>query len=558
MSEELLNESLARIDDLLAPINGGAGADVSYDEQFEQVKLEVDKLSSLSGENCNWGIVASLSEEILVEKSKDFRIGCYLACTKMREGDLTKVLDGLVLVRVLMERYWDTMFPPLNRLRARAGMVGWMSDQSGEQVAAIKLKAGDAALVKLIDEQSLALDQLGRTKFADHYPGMSKLREAIRGLARSVPKEAPKPAAPPPAAAPTPAAPAPAAAPAAEAAPAAVPPPAAAPAPAAAPMTAAPSGGGATAASLVTAAEARGAVQPTTRLLVKMGQLLRGEKPENPMAYKLSRFGMWLEVTQVPAVMEGRTLVEAPGAHIKTRLDGLASSNDWLTLLNEADTQGGNFILWLDPQRYVATAMSALGALFLKAKEELLLQVALMLKKVPSLPQLKFSDGTPYADAQTQMWIENEVKPLLAADGGGGGAAPSVLDEPLKEAKDHAMKGDLGKALSVVMAASDAAPTPAERFRGRLALAQLCLGAGQLDIAKSQLEGLTEIIRRHELALWDPRLAGEVYAALYSAYRGLNSVGTPTAEAKAAEEATFERLCQLDAATALRLAPKKA
>jgi len=104
MSEELLNESLARIDDLLAPINGGAGADVSYDEQFEQVKLEVDKLSSLSGENCNWGIVASLSEEILVEKSKDFRIGCYLACTKMREGDLTKVLDGLVLVRVLMER----------------------------------------------------------------------------------------------------------------------------------------------------------------------------------------------------------------------------------------------------------------------------------------------------------------------------------------------------------------------------------------------------------------------------------------------------------------------
>ena len=307
-----------------------------------------------------------------------------------------------------------------------------------------------------------------------------------------------------------------------------------------------------------TAAEARGAVQPTTRLLVKMGQLLRGEKPENPMAYKLSRFGMWLELTQAPAVMEGRTLVEPPGAHIKTRLDGLASSNDWLTLLNEADTHGGNFILWLDPQRYAATAMSALGALFLKAKEELLMQVALMLKKVPTLPQMKFSDGTPYADAQTQMWIENEVKPILAGDGGGSGAAPSTLDEPLKEAKDHAMKGDLPKALAVVMGASDAAPTPSERFRGKLALAQLCLGAGQLEIARSQLEGLTEVIRRHDLAIWDPRLAGEVYAALYSAYRGLNGTGTPTPEAKAAEDATFERLCQLDPATALKLAPKKA
>ncbi|MBM4360639.1 MAG: type VI secretion system protein TssA, partial [Deltaproteobacteria bacterium] len=471
MSEELLQESLGRIEDLLAPINGGTGEDVSYDEKFEQVKLEVDKLSSLAGESCNWGQVSTLSEELLLEKSKDFRIACYLACCKMRAGDLKDVLDGLVLVRELMTRYWDKMYPPLNRLRARAGMVGWMSDQSGELVGAIKLKAGDAAMVKCIDEQSVALDQLSREKFAEHFPGMSKIRDGIRNLSRNVPKEAPKPPPPPPAAAP--AAAAPVAAPPAEAAPTGAPvaaTPAAAAAPvAAAPLAVAPAGGGASAASLTSAAEARGALQPTTRLLVKMGQLLRAEKPENPIAYKLSRFGMWLELTQAPAVMDGKTLVEPPGSHIKTRLDALAASNDWLNLLGEADSHGGNFILWLDPQRYAATAMSALGALFLKAKEELLMQVALMLKKVPTLPQMKFSDGTPYADAQTQMWIENEVKPILAGDGGGAGAAPSVLDEPLKEAKDHAMKGDLGKALTVIMGASDAAPTPSERFRGKLA-----------------------------------------------------------------------------------------
>ena len=67
---------------------------------------------------------------------------------RLEGNELTALLDGLVLVRELMTRYWDTMFPPLNRLRARAGMVGWMSDQSGEVVGAIKLKASDAALVK--------------------------------------------------------------------------------------------------------------------------------------------------------------------------------------------------------------------------------------------------------------------------------------------------------------------------------------------------------------------------------------------------------------------------
>ncbi len=551
MSEELLKESLVRIEDLLAPIDGGAGADVSYDEKFEQVKLEVDKLSSITGDHCNWGTVASLSEELLLEKSKDFRIACYLACTKMRAGELTALLDGLVLVRELMTRYWDTMFPPLNRLRARAGMVGWMSDQSGEVVGAIKLKASDAALVKCIEEQSTALDTLSRERFAEHFPGMSKLREGIRTLSRSLPKEAPK--APPP----KPAAPATGepAATEATAPPHAAPPVAAAVhAPAAA---TAPAGGGASAASVGTAEDARRALEPTTRLLGKMGQLMRTEKPENPVAYRLSRFGMWLELTQAPLVTDGKTLVPPPGAHIKTRLDSLAASTDWLTLLNEADTHGATFILWLDPQRFVATSMSALGALFLKSKEELLMQLALMLKRVPTLPTMKFSDGTPFADAQTQMWIENEVKPILAGDSGATGAAPSVLDEPLKEARDHAMKGDLGKALMVVTGATDTAPTPTERFRGRLAIAQLCLGAGQLEIARSQLNGLTEVIQKHDLEAWDPRLAADVYAALYTAHRGLNAGPVVTPDAKAAEDATFERLCQLDAATALKLAPKK-
>jgi type VI secretion system protein VasJ len=561
MSEELLNESLSRIEDLLAPINGGAGADVSYDEKFEEIKVEVDKLSSLAGVNCNWGQVATLSEEILSEKSKDFRIACYLACCKIRQGELSAMLDGLVLVRELIGRYWDSMYPPLNRLRARAGMVGWMSDQSGESVGAIALKASDAPLVKLIDEQSYALDLLSREKFADHYPGMSKLREGIRTLSRNVPKEAPKPPPPPPPppAAPAPTPEAPAAAAAAPAAETQAPAVAHVPAPAAAPPPAAFSsgGGGATAASIKTPEEARGALQPTLRLLVKLGDVLRGEKPEDPLVYKLGRFGMWLQLTQAPVVRDGRTLVEAPPPHIKSRLDSLAAASDWLVLLNEADSNASDYILWLDPHRHAATAMSALGALFMKAKEELLMQVALLLKRIPTLPEMKFDSGMPFADAQTQMWIENEVKPILAGDSGGTGAAPSVLDEPLKEAKDHAMKGELGKALTLIMGASEAAPTPAERFRGKLAIAQLCLGAGQLEIARSQLDGLTEVIRRHDLAAWDPKLAGEVYAALYSAYRGLNSGPTVSVEAKAAEEATFERLCQLDAATALKLAPKK-
>jgi hypothetical protein len=154
--------------------------------------------------------------------------------------------------------------------------------------------------------------------------------------------------------------------------------------------------------------------------------------------------------------------------------------------------------------------------------------------------------------------------------GGGGGGAASVLDEPVKEARALAVKGELGKALALVGAATSTAPTPADRFRGKLALAQLCLGAGQNAIARSQLEGLTRDIEKHDLAAWDPSICSEVYAALYGAIKAMNDAMRPTGQAAmmmaggeaegpspadlAAEQVAFEQLCRLDPATALKIA----
>jgi type VI secretion system protein VasJ len=538
--EELITAAKDRIADLIEPIDGGVGQDVTYDEKFEQIKSETDKLASLTGEVCDWSNVAVRAEEILQERSKDFRIACYLAACKMR-SDLPGVLDGILLLEELSSRYWDTMHPPLRRLRARAGMLGWMSDQVGPTVQDFKLKAKDGPLVKAVDERSIALDALFREKFGDEYPGISKLREAIRHLVRTVPKEAPPPPPPPP------------------------PDKAVAPSPA-------PSAVAVPSADAGNAAEALKAFAKLGTTMVRLAQTIRAEKPENELVWRMSRIGMWIELEGAPPSNDGRTIVPAPASYLKQRLDTLVSSQDWLALLNEADDMASEYILWLDPHRYVSTAMSALGAIFMKAKNELLLQIALMLRRAPTLPKLAYADGTGFADGPTQMWLENEVLPVLASgDSGGGGGAVSLLDEPIKEARALAVKGELGKALALVSAAAATAPTPAERFRGKLAVAQLCLGAGQNAIARSQLEGLARDIELHRLDGWDPALCAEVYAALYGAIKAMNDAARPTAEAAmmaagsgealgpgvhelAAEQAAFEALCRLDPATALKIA----
>ena len=551
MSEELLAASKERIADLLEPIAGGVGEDISYDEQFEEIKNETEKLASLTGETCDWSSIGVTAEEILQEKSKDFRVACYLATCKAREGTLEGVLDGLMLMQEMAGKWWEEMYPPLRRIRARAGMVGWMSDQCGPEIMNIKLKASDGPMVEAIDELTTAVGTEFAEKFADHYPGMSGLRDGVRHLKRTCPKEAPKKVDAPPK-------PAPVqqdrAAPAAPAAPA--------------------GGGGPSPADITTAAEAERAVEPTGLLLVRIGGALRAEKPENELAYRFSRFGMWMAIDSAPPVQDGKCLVPPPPANIAEGFDSLAASQDWLALLNDAEQNAAEYILWLDPHRHACTAMSALGALFMKAKKELLMSVALFLKRLPTLPTIQFNDGTPLADGQTQMWIESEVMPVLGGEegGGGGGGAPSVLDEPLKEARELAVKGELGKAIDIISDAAAGAPTPSERFQGKLAIAQLCLRAGQFSIARGQLEGLTERIDHHRLTTWDTELCAEVYGALYGAIKGANeakaSAGGPTGapvlpgqsgdeavspEDVAAEVAAFERLCQLDPARALKL-----
>ncbi|MEM1031877.1 MAG: type VI secretion system ImpA family N-terminal domain-containing protein, partial [Myxococcota bacterium] len=189
MSEALIQAADERIADLLEPVSGGVGEDVSYDEKFDEIRNETEKMQSLSGGTVDWGVVAVTAEEILQDRSKDFRVACYLATCKIRSG-LEGTLDGILLITRITEKFWDEMYPPLKRMKARAGMLEWMAEQSGSEVRDFKLAAADGPLVEAIDEASKGLDALLRDKMGDKYPSIRQLRDGIRHLQRAVPSAA--------------------------------------------------------------------------------------------------------------------------------------------------------------------------------------------------------------------------------------------------------------------------------------------------------------------------------------------------------------------------------
>src|SRR5262245_59335429 len=127
-AHDAIKESLSRIEALIAPVNGGVGSDLTYDEAFETMKNEVDKLQSLSGGKVDWGAIVSSADEILSDKSKDFRVALYYGAAKAQLDKLPGLLDGLVLVQELTNAFWEPMHPALKRPKARGNLCAWFGD----------------------------------------------------------------------------------------------------------------------------------------------------------------------------------------------------------------------------------------------------------------------------------------------------------------------------------------------------------------------------------------------------------------------------------------------
>jgi type VI secretion system protein VasJ len=149
------------------------------------------------------------------------------------------------------------------------------------------------------------------------------------------------------------------------------------------------------------------------------------------------------------------------------------------------------------------------------------------------------------------------VNPVIGGGGGGGGGGPRVspIESKLNEARALlAGGGALPDAVQLVMKAAAGAQTPLDRLRGKLAVAQICIQGEQFWVARAQLDGLDRMVEQHRLWEWEPALCVEFYSAFYIAQRAMNAAlgGEAPPEARARENAAFERLCQLDAGAALK------
>ena len=518
-----LSPFLQAVLDPISPSNP-VGDDVKYEDSFQQLKAEVDKVQSANAD-ADFEHIVELGRKVLTTLSKDLTAASYLGLGLLRTEGLAGLAESANTVRILCETYWDDLYPPMRRMVARKNALQLLVDKTYEWLEPQKPAKGDGPVLESALAGYKAIQAVATEKMGEDAPVLSRINKLIEAKLRAVPKDAPPPA----------------------------------------PKSAGGSAGGSSTPSSAGASGGGGASAPAeiqsptqaANAVLNAVDFLREHNKTDPTPLRLARALRWGALVAAPPAENGKTLVPPFVEQRKTYLSGLLNRAEFLELATEAEATFRDQPFWLDLQRYLVTAFDALGAPFAAARDGIIEDMAGLIRRFPALSSLTFADGTPFADVATQEWIETRIRPALGGGDGGGAPAASggseALEEAYAEARSHLSKGDLAAAIAALGEGTDASGR--DRFRRRLYLASLCARGGRPAVARPILEGLDAEIATHRLDLWEPALALDVWTALHGCYRSLERTADATLKPTLNEAASrvFERVCAAEPGRGLAL-----
>lgn len=608
---------------LLNPIAGEnpSGVDVRYDtklllyDKIKEARREDDGLNQGAWQQerktANVPQILQLTQDALATKTKDLQLAAWLSEALLRSEGFGGLRQGLTLCQGLIANFWDSLFPPIDDgdLELRAAPLDWLGSaldlslknvpltraghgflkyqesrlvgyetaaqgdkekkQRAERIKEGKLTAEDfdKAFVetpkafyvqseKDLDGCLAALKSLEETcdeKFGNAGPALGKLKTALEEIRHTVHNLLQKKRETEPD-------------PVEEA-------PAEAADGAAADGTGAPAGARGAGPSIVISVMTSS--EPADRREViasvaKAAAFLRQREPLSPAPYLMMRGLRWGEL-RAAARLSNAALLEAPPTELRQQIKRLALAEKWSELLETAENAMSLPCsrAWLDLQRHVVEACTALGSDYEVIAAAIRLELKVLLHDVPELLDAAMLDDTPAANGETRAWLLQLMRPVSkpqqapasmpSAEGEAGaeaasGPLPSSAPEPSWPSKTadaydvatEALKaGQAEKAFDIMQQEIARQTSGRGRFQRKLELVQLCVTADKDAIAQPLLDDLAAAIEAHKLDEWEDR---QLVATALTTLMNLSKKIQGNASEK---QKIFERICRLDPVRAL-------
>lgn len=456
------------------PTGHGAGDDPTYEDDFQLMREEINKLSGTDTD-----VLCRLAESILTQHARDIRVVTWYAFARLqRDGD-TGLTDGIQLLTAMLEQAGQHCHP--QRSAARLAALDWLNsekvldafsrwpDVTREETARM------AAALSLLENALQQLTEAERPTFAGLLRTLETRLAGSGGLDTPVASSCPD------------------------------------------------SSDDSTHNTLVSGAAVPEATAVKSEVeLVRQLRVLSGWVVEQPQgwlaAHRMMKAARWDLVTQLPALdASGRTRLLPPKADYRAQLKRLYLQQSWNELVEQADmmfTEGGNRF-WLDLQWYLWQGLSRAGGTWQHWAEYILNDLRLLLKRLPGLETLAWNDGTPLADEVTLNWIAEKVSDEMPGISGEPATAATAQADDILALEAEAMEKGDGEGPEAALVWLQNRPdmaSPRSRWLLRLLMARVAEQYGRNELALHLLGELTDSAPQLTLSEWEPGLLFDVQA----------------------------------------------
>jgi type VI secretion system protein VasJ len=550
-SEMDINHPLLAIG--LTPIVGefACGLNAKYVPSFEALEAELAKQESLTSEKVDWKEVKALATDLLQNTTKDYLVACYLAHSLSITEGYSGLLVGIKILEAFTENYWQESYPPAKRLRARKTAIEWLVEKTSSFVELSPPTNADNVVIIELAKAVKDLDLLLSNKMEAQSPNMAELNRSLKRFKQSAEFELKNSAEkitshesiiePLPSISNQENNLALSEIPVAEA-----------PSPTVSQSTLPKTASESTttqsinnsvtfnSSTLASEGDAKKLYKQIQDALRQLSEFHASQKASDPRRYRYSRSALWASLEKLPPSKDSKTQLPKPGPDKFKKLQELFDQGDYLAVLDQAEKNASKMPYWFDGQRLIANSLTALGSEFSKAAEALVDELKQFLMRIPNIITLCYSDGTPFADEQTLLWINTQV--LISNGDESSNQQNDEIHEAFMEAQKLASSGKLSEGLNFLKRI----PTQNLRdtFRIKLASAEIVAQSGQPKIAIPLLERLITETKRINAIDWETDFTIKAYSILVKAYEKLED--NDAAQKQQQKIDAFDQLCWFD------------
>lgn len=452
----------------LVPIaaDSAVGEDPGYDDDFQQMREEVNKLSG-----ADTGLVCALAEKLLTGTCKDVRVATYYIWARLHIDGESGLADGLALLAGLVQRFGDALHPQRGNSRKLA--LEWLAGNRVLDSLSLYPEVAKADFERIVGALALIEESVGgwdaptRPQFASLYAALENRLMQSGGPDAVIPQNS------------------------------------------SLPRHSAPD-----APALKAVSSGRDLLDQAKLLAVFLRDQPNGWLSGHHLM-KSIRLDTLHELP--PLATDGCTRLAPPKPENRALLKRLYLQQSWLELLEQADilfAQGVNH-LWLDLQWYTHQALTKTGGLHERWADIIQQDLNGLLTRLPGLEALAFNDGTPFADAVTQNWITQQV---MAAESWGSEPAASAStagDDDILQLEPEALAQADSEGVEAALNWLQNRPgarTPRHQWLIRLLMARVAEQYGKNDMALHLLGELEGNATLMTLTQWEPELLFEVKA----------------------------------------------